>query len=166
MVMVHEIQDKRAKKTLVGPSTREGRGLKKAISRKKTMMRKRLDEMYLWKVLGTGMTIHDPGVRLSDAEVKEMLKTGVAPWSTSNSSDAYWGRMAYRCHSDLARCFEELPILEVEKARCFAWAQRNLGVVHLRIDEEDGSGSGQEFLLKRWARLLSGLIEELNSLSW
>jgi hypothetical protein len=39
MVMVHEIQDKRAKKALLGPSTKEGRGLKKSITRKKRQTR-------------------------------------------------------------------------------------------------------------------------------
>ena len=90
MVMVHEIQDKRAKKALLGPSTKEGRGLKKSITRKKTAMHKRLDEMYLWKIIGTDKTMSDPGVRLTEAEVKEMLKSGVAPWSSSNTSGIYW----------------------------------------------------------------------------
>ena len=58
-MMVHEIQDKRSKKALLGPSTKEGRGLKKSIGRKKVSMHKQLKEMYLWKVIGTGKSIHD-----------------------------------------------------------------------------------------------------------
>lgn len=165
MVMVHEIQDKRAKKALLGPSTKEGRGLKKSITRKKTAMHKRLDEMYLWKIIGTDKTMSDPGVRLTEAEVKEMLKSGVAPWSSSNTSGIYWGRMAYRCQSDLARCEEELPILVVEKDRVKRWAQRNLDAVHTKLAEE-GKDSGKGILLCRWESLLLGLVEEVNALSW
>ena len=165
MVIVHEIQDKRAKKSLVGPSTKEGRGLKKSIGKKKAAMHKRLNEMYLWKVIGTSQTINCPGVRLSDSDVKEMLKTGVAPWSGVNTSGAYWGRLAHRCEADYARCKEELPILAVEKDRCYRWAQRNLASVHTKMDEV-GVDSGEGILLKRWASMLSSLIVELNALEW
>jgi hypothetical protein len=166
MVMVHEIQDKRAKKALLGPSTKDGRGLKKSIGRKKAAMRKRLDEMYLWKIIGVaGKTIHDPGVRLSEAEVKEMLKTGVAPWSSSNTTGIYWGRMANRCLSDLTRCKEELPILLIEKQRCLLWVERNFSAVHMRKDEV-GADSGKGILLSRWVSLLNNLSEELDALKW
>lgn len=164
-MMVHEIQDKRSKKALLGPSTKEGRGLKKSIGRKKVSMHKQLKEMYLWKVIGTGKSIHDSDVQLNDEAIKEMLRTGIAPWSDSEMSGIYWGRVASRCKADLARCHEELPKLRVEKERCRRWVNRTLSAVRTSLLVA-GEGSGRGILLKRWEKLLEGLNDELKALKW
>ena len=155
MLIVHEIQDKRAKKAMVGPSTKEGRSEKKKIARKKIAMRKLLDEMYMWRVVGTEKSVNDPDVRLADSAVKEMLKSGQGPWR-AGGAEIYWGRIAHRCRSDLARCHEVLPVLVMEKLRCERWSNRTLAAVQARLGEV-GEESGRGLLLKRWHNLLVGV---------
>jgi len=162
MLTVHEIQDKRAKKTLLGPSTKEGRREKKAIGRKKAAMMKLLDERALWMVLGTDKSINS--VRLSDEDVKQMLRTGEGPWS-SGGSELYWGRIVHRCRSDIARCKEELPVLQIEKARLQRWASRTCTAVDARwaiVGEECGQG----ILLRRWRKLLGRIMTQITNLKW
>ena len=161
---VHEIQDKRAKKTAVGPSTKEGRGLKKSIGRRKAAMMKLLDERSMWMVVGTDGSVDEH--RLDNDSVKAMLRTGEGPWESAGAgSDLYWGKLAFRCTNDLARCLEELPDLDVQKKRVGQWAARTLRAVEGRL-EQVGEGSGQGILLGRWKKIIDGIVLELGSLKW
>ena len=51
-LIVHDIQMKRARKEEVGPSTKDGRRLKKNISRTKKALEKVLDQRSMWLTVG------------------------------------------------------------------------------------------------------------------
>ena len=163
MLIVHEIQDKRVKKMQAGPSTKDGRGLKKSIGRRKAAMYKILDELYLWKVIGTDESVDDH--RLSDAVVREMMKTGQGPWQAGGGAAIYWGKLGCRCKADWARCAEEFPILITEKMRVGWWATRTLRAIDVRLDVV-GEGSGQGILLGRWKKIVGGLGDQVEALNW
>ncbi len=160
---VHEIQDKRLRKTLAGPSTKEGKGLKKSIGRSKAAMLKLLAQLYLWKVLGTDARVEAHA--MTPEAVKAMLKTGEGPWEAGTGAAIYWGKLAHRCRSDLERCQEELLVLCVEKRRLGQWAVLTLEAV-ARSVEVVGAGSGKGFLLGRWKKLVEDLGQQLGRLQW
>ena len=161
--MVHEIQDKRVKKLQAGPSTKDGRGLKKRIGRKKAALYKLLDELYLWKVIGTDQSVDDH--RLPDTVVKEMLKTGQGPWQAGVGAAMYWGKLASRCEADLARIAETLPVLFAEKRRAELYVSRTLSAINVRLVAV-GEGSGRGILLCRWKKLMGDFSEQLENLNW
>jgi len=131
----------------------------------KLVMNKLLDERALWKILGTDTPIDS--VRLSEESVKTMLRTGESPWGISGGSEIYWGKIVHRCRSDIKRCEEELPILEVEKSRCDMWAQRTMVAIEARLTDEGGpQGSGKGILLQRWKDLLMGIASQIGKLNW
>ena len=163
MLTVHEIIDKKLKRKMAGPTTKVGQGLKKSVRRKKLGMLKLLNELYLWKVIGTDQSVDQH--RLPDAAVKEMLKTGEGPWQTGVGAAIYWGKLAHRCQSDIARCLEEMPVLGVEKLRLERWAARAVRAVDARV-QVVGEGCGQGILLGRWKKLLVGLSDQLIALKW
>lgn len=160
---MHDIVAKRAQKAVVGPSTKDGKRIKKLIARRKIAMLKLLDQMYLWKVVETQHNIADH--KLSDVDIKEMLKSGEGPWETGAGAYLYWGRLALRCSADLMRCQEELPDLVLQKGRLRRWVERTLHTVELRIVEV-GESSGKGILLGRWKKLLVGLQAEVLAFKW
>jgi hypothetical protein len=158
---VHEIQDKRFKKTAAGPSTKEGRSLEKSMGRRRAAMMKLLDERCIWKVVGTNSSIEQH--RPNDEDVKQMLRSGEGPGQSGAGVELYWGKLAHRCTSDLARCKEELPDQVVQQRRLRQWAERTLIADEGRLEVVS---SGQAILLGRWKKLLNGLLEQLNALTW
>ena len=160
---MHDIVAKRAQKIAAGPSTKDGKRLKKLLARRKLAMLKLLDQMYLWKVVETQSNIADH--RMSDVAVKEMLKNGEGPWETGAGAHLYWGRLALRCTADMMRCKEELPDLLVQKGRLQRWAERTLHVVQLRIVVV-GESSGKGIPLGQWKKLLVGLLAEVHAFKW
>ncbi len=111
---VHEIQDHRIEKRLQGASTTRGQSIKKRIGRRKAALLKLLNQLYLWKVIGTteSVEVH----RMTTEAVSKMLETGEGPWGEEGiGQEIYWGKLAYRCRSDLERCKEELKKLSVER---------------------------------------------------
>jgi hypothetical protein len=153
----------RVRKDLAGPSTKEGKGLKKGLGRRKVAMLKLLDQLYLWMVIGTDRRVEEH--KMTPEAVKAMLKTGEGPWEAGTGAAIYWGKLAHRCRSDLARCEEELLVLCVEKRRLGQWAVRTLEAVERRI-EVVGAGSGKGFLLGRWKKMILELELQLERLKW
>ena len=163
-MVVHDIQIMRAKKTAVGPSTKEGKGLKKSIGRAKGALMKLLDERSMWKMVGTGGSLD--AHRMDSDAIKAMLRTGEGPWVSSGAGiELYWGKLAFRCTADLARCTEEVKDLGVQKIRLGRWLVRTSDAVSERLTEVP-EASGQHIILCRWYKLIEGLIEEWNALSW
>lgn len=89
------------------------------------------------------------------------------PWGISGASDIYWGRIVHRCRSDIKRCEEEMPILQVEKIRCDMWVKRTVIAIEMQLVEQGGpQGSGKGMLLKRWKDLLESIASQIAKLKW
>jgi hypothetical protein len=160
---VHEIQDKRLRKALVGPSTKEGKSLKNNIRRRKEALHKLLDQLYLWKVVGTEECVE--AHKMTDDAIKDMLRTGEGPWVAGVGAAIYWGKLAHRCQSDLARCKEEVVVLHVEKRRLGEWVALTLEAIQRRV-QVVGEDSGRGVLLGRMKRVVEKLSLELSQLKW
>ena len=84
------------------------------------------------------------------------------PWGISGASDIYWGRIVHRCRSDIKRCEEEMPILQVEKIRC----DMHVGSGMQLVEQGGPQGSGKGMLLKRWRDLLESIASQIAKLKW
>lgn len=126
---VQEIKEMRAKREELGASSKEGQRLKKQEGARRERMYRTLEEIYVWKIRGTSRTMDE--VRISEAEVKQMLETGEPPWQSFDhlAAKLYWGKLFHRNASDLARCKKEMVDLPIQKQRLVAWLQARVSKI-------------------------------------
>ena len=79
--------------------------------------------------------------------------------------ELYLGKIAYRCTSDLSRCFEAVSDLRVQKNRLSLWLDRTSTAIGMRLDEVE-EGSGHSILLHRWNGLVNDWIEQWSAMSF
>ena len=119
---VIEVKHKFSRRQDAGPSGKDSKLLQNQMKRKRGLVSKLLDEMYVWMCVGTGSSVED--VAYTSAQISSMYATGDAPWvEVGQGTSLYFGRVYHRVHSDRARCMEELVILPVERQRLQAWLQ-------------------------------------------
>lgn len=160
---VHDIQMKRARKAEVGPSTKDGRRLKKNIIRTKKALEKLLDQRAMWLTVGVE-EVNEADHHLGADAIKAMLRSGEMPWVSSGAGmELYLGKLAYRCISDLRRCFEAVSDLRVQKNRLSLWLDRTSTAIGMRLGKVE-EGSGHYILLSRWNILIDYLIEQWSAM--
>ena len=117
-------------------------------------------EWCMWMVVGTSKDVNQH--RLSDEAIKKLLETGEGPWEEGSviGADIYWGKLAFRCTNDVARCTEELPSLKMQKSRLHRWTTRTMVAAERRMLIV-GKESGKGILLGRWIKLLQGITYDL-----
>ena len=163
---MHDIQLKRARKAEAGPSTKDGRRLKKNISRTKKALEKVLDQRAMWLTVGAANAEVEDDHRLGVDAVKSMLRSGEMPWAASGvGMELYLGKLAHRCTSELRRCIEEVANLRNEKDRLSQWLLRTSKAVGDRLQNVE-EGSGIFILLNRWNDLIDDLIVQWSNMSF
>jgi len=150
-----------------GESSAETKRLGAAKGRLCAQVDQLLHEIYLWRVVGTDVSIGD--VAYTKQQVDDMIRDEAdAPWhKLDGASELYYGRRYHRAASDLERVREMMPRLHAERARLCSWAGYHLTKVEearcaLRLPED----AGCDTLLDRHSRMLRGISDGEAALRW
>lgn len=125
-------------------------------------MRDMLEKLGVWE-----RALGGTAAAWSEEEINQMFVTGEGPWCAAQGvvGNLYYGKLYYRCCSDVTRCEEEMKALKVELSRLRAWLARRVSSAEAIISEPDLS-IGCAMLIKHECRWMARMLSDVDTLAW